>query len=334
MPSGSQRWTFTLNNPSDEEKRWFGNLPTSDLPTPIKGIAFQHEIAPDTGTQHIQGFLITLSPKQLHAVKNLSFVSNTGDLSTPFYRCHLEQARGSPAQNVAYCTKFESRDHLFGEPIVLGCCQRYLGTRGGGPAHLKRSELVDIVAANPNVTRSDLIDAGGLELLVTQPTLVGAIRSVVLENPRRDGVTVDFFVGPTGVGKSRLAYSLFPDAYRKASSKWWDGYEGQSVVVLDDFDSTFFPVGDLLRLLDRYPFRVEYKGGSTELLANHFVITSNLHPTAWYPELDERRRAAIYRRITRCLEFQSDGTIVEWPSYPEPWTHPPTLFTPPWAVEQ
>lgn len=43
-----------------------------------------------------------------------------------------------------------------------------------------------------------------------------------------------WIVGKSGVGKSWYAKSFMP--YMKAQNKWWDGYEGQSEVLIDDFD--------------------------------------------------------------------------------------------------
>lgn len=40
--------------------------------------------------------------------------------------------------------------------------------------------------------------------------------------------------GPTGTGKTRGVRARFPDAYLKSNTKWWDGYNGESVVILDE----------------------------------------------------------------------------------------------------
>lgn len=42
--------------------------------------------------------------------------------------------------------------------------------------------------------------------------------------------------GPAGCGKTRAAIKKHPEAYMKLSNKWWDGYQGQDAVILDDLD--------------------------------------------------------------------------------------------------
>jgi len=45
-----------------------------------------------------------------------------------------------------------------------------------------------------------------------------------------------WYYGKAGCGKIRKAVSSLPDAYMKLSNKWWDGYQGQKAVILDDLD--------------------------------------------------------------------------------------------------
>lgn len=42
--------------------------------------------------------------------------------------------------------------------------------------------------------------------------------------------------GKAGAGKTRKAVSEHPDAYMKLANKWWDGYQGQEAVIMDDLD--------------------------------------------------------------------------------------------------
>ena len=105
---------------------------------------------------------------------------------------------------------------------------------------------------------------------------------------------VVWLYGPTGSGKTSMARQYFEYLQGSGDSeitnyirtpgpiKWWDGYEGDVYTVIDDFRrNQLRDVGGfayLLRLLDRYPVRVEIKGGSVPFVAHYIVITCPRHP--------------------------------------------------------
>lgn len=105
--------------------------------------------------------------------------------------------------------------------------------------------------------------------------------------------------GRTGTGKSRLAWERAgTDAYPKdPRTKFWDGYQGQLHVVVDEFRGGI-DISHLLRWLDRYPVIVEIKGSSVVLKATSVWITSNVNPEDWYPLLDNETKQALLRRLT------------------------------------
>ena len=112
-----------------------------------------------------------------------------------------------------------------------------------------------------------------------------------------EGPEVWVLWGPSGTGKSRFVAKRWPKAFWKSpEAKWWDGYAGQEVVVLDDFKDYAMPLVDLQRLLDWYPLWVEVKGRSVPMLAKVYVITANTDPEDWYRRADVHR--TIMRRIT------------------------------------
>lgn len=83
-------------------------------------------------------------------------------------------------------------------------------------------------------------------------------------------------------------------------TKWWDGYQGEANVIIDEFRGSI-DVSYLLRWLDRYPCSVEKKGGSLPLRATNFWITSNLDPMMWFLDIDEQTRLAFMRRLTNII---------------------------------
>lgn len=49
--------------------------------------------------------------------------------------------------------------------------------------------------------------------------------------PRLDN---EWHYGETGTGKSRHVREKYPEAYIKGNNIWWDGYDGQDVVIIEE----------------------------------------------------------------------------------------------------
>lgn len=107
--------------------------------------------------------------------------------------------------------------------------------------------------------------------------------------------------GETGCGKSRFAAWRWPDAYLARDSKegWFDRYNGEKVVLFEDFGGQF-PYRDLLRLTDRYKCVLPVKGADVGIHARIFVFTSTRGPEEFYcPDNAEfMRRMRDYGSIT------------------------------------
>jgi len=119
------------------------------------------------------------------------------------------------------------------------------------------------------------------------------------------------YSGGTGTGKTWRAHDELKarfgaDGYyvKDGVTKWWDGYDGQKGVLIDDYNGAW-PVDYLLAMLHEHPQRVEIKCGFPILQAKMFIITSNKHPTEWYPNADLNHRAALARRITRHVYMET-----------------------------
>lgn len=100
--------------------------------------------------------------------------------------------------------------------------------------------------------------------------------------------------GKPGIGKSYAVRSLYPNLYVKSSTKWWDGYTNQDVVLIDDLDSD--ALKHYIKIwADPYKFVGETKGGSITPCYSKLFITSNYTIDELYKE--EKMCSAIERRF-------------------------------------
>lgn len=91
-----------------------------------------------------------------------------------------------------------------------------------------------------------------------------------------------WYYGKAGCGKTRTAVTNHPDAYMKLSNKWWDGYQGQKSVILDDLDPE--RAKPLTQHIKHWAdpwgkMPGEIKGGQVPLVYDTFIVTSQYHPS-------------------------------------------------------
>lgn len=115
--------------------------------------------------------------------------------------------------------------------------------------------------------------------------------------------------GAAGVGKTRRVYEEhgFEDVYSlscpSGNALWWDGYVGQSVLLIDDFYG-WITYGLLLRVLDIYPLQLQIKGSSTYAMWDKVYITSNKAPELWYAK---GMTQALQRRLHEVIHMEGEG---------------------------
>jgi RNA helicase. len=116
-----------------------------------------------------------------------------------------------------------------------------------------------------------------------------------------DGPFHEWWYGPTGTGKSKSVWELYPNHYGKQLNKWWDGYEGEDVVVIEEWSPKNEVTGSFLKIwADRYPFNAEIKGATLKKIRpKKIIVTSNYTIEECFPTMQDceplkRRFKTVY----------------------------------------
>jgi len=274
---------FTLNNPTDDERHDLFNALES-LAYGIKFTGCGREIG-EEGTPHLQGFICFGNAKTFSAIHSIPGL----------LRAHFEVMKGSVDSNITYCSKE-------GEYVEFGV----------KPAQGKRTDLDEVVALIKDGKRiRDVVDSCPTQFIKFNKGIEKLIALQV--QPRNAKTKVLWYWGPTGTGKSKLA---FEKAYEASSyyvkdplNRWWDGYEQQEVVIIDDYRRDFSTFAALLRLLDRYPMSVEMKGATTQFNSSLIIITSPKSPSETWETRTEEELGQLLRRVDEVHHFANPLNI-------------------------
>lgn len=333
MPVPNHRfraWLFTLNNYTYEEVLHLRSIlpptnhgeshdagPAEDgaeqveeprsTGSRVRFIVFQPEQG-ESGTPHIQGYLVLRHPTTLTGVKRLLAPSGAG-------RAHLESARGSLDDNLRYCTKDESRidwcppgcshQQSGGDPFGLDWEPYFIGgdrseVVGTGQGAGSRSDLARVAEDLLSGATTTTVARTHPKAFIQYSRGICALAAAC--SKRRDpgkAPTIYWVHGPTGSGKSRWCYDQSPSAYWKSTDHfWWDGYDGVSDVIIDDYRADFCKFHVLLNLLDRYPYQVQIKGGTLQFNAQTIYITCPSHPSVIWASRTTEDLNQLLRRIT------------------------------------
>jgi len=168
------------------------------------------ETAPTTNTPHIQGYVYWRNAKTL--------VSARAKLPG----CHVVIARGTPDENQEYCSK--GGDYV------------EFGVKPKSKAELGRDES-DRWARSWDAAKSGDLENIDPDIRIRYYSGLKRIAQDYLPRvepiPDVCGIWV---YGESGCGKTRSVLAQYPECYIKPRNNWWDGYQRESTVLVDDVD--------------------------------------------------------------------------------------------------
>lgn len=278
----NRSYVFTINL-AECEKHFLLDFSQCDY---IRYAVYQLEIG-ENGNEHFQGYL-----ELSRACRFTQIARSVKGMEL----AHFEVRRGTPAQARDYAMKDDSR--LDG-PFEYG---DWSAVHQG-----KRNDLISAMELLENTKQLPLVLSQYPATFARYFRGMEKALSIWEDTKNRPTPEIIFHYGEPGTGKTHWIFNNEPNLFMYANSdKWFDGFNGTDALLLDDFYGQY-PFSKLLRLLDKYPFSVETKGGTIWVKSPKIYLTSNTLPSKWYAKLLENHSVdirALFRRITKVRWFR------------------------------
>nr|WAE42401.1 MAG: replication associated protein [Cressdnaviricota sp.] len=240
--SNWKTWKFTWNNATEEDEAKLQRLE-------VTYIAYGREVAPTTGTKHLQGYIIFRCNVTFKGLKHM------------FPLVSWKKETHVDAMNYSF-----KEDN---DPFIKDNRQKG-----------KRTDLDKAYDAVKEKKRMK-------EFLEERPSYqaikVYEIASSWMQEDRNFKPIVIWIYGPTGVGKTYGIVNHEKDLWMGSNiGDKWLRYQNQEAVLFDDFRPDQIDFAKLLRVLDGYPYYADVKFSDRTFNSKRIYITSNRHPIVIY----------------------------------------------------
>jgi len=204
-------WVFTLNNYTPFHETLLQSID-------CQYIVYGREMG-ESGTPHLQGYAYFTQPQR------------RSRLSRIIPNAYLAPRNGSHDQAREYCIK-DGNFFERGEPPLP---DKERAKRSGAATAAKWKAIRDQAA---NGDMGWLAENHPKEFVLYKPRLESL--DAPITGPLDGELLHEGWVGPSGSGKSKTLWDLYPDHFAKSINKWWDGYRHETVVAIEEWspDST------------------------------------------------------------------------------------------------
>jgi len=288
MPRGprepnSCNWCWTLNNYTEDDLKRIDTFATTK---PGVYVIYGKEKGAE-GTPHLQGYTHLPQPRSMSYIK--AFVP----------RAHIEKAKGKPEQNITYCSKDGDVTTYGAEPMSQQKknqqkAARFIELAKLGHFHLIEQEMPSKYAQ--------------------QYRTMHQIHTDHMQKPADlEDVCGLWLYGESGTGKTHSARKDYGTYFSKPCNKWWDGYQDEDCVIIEDMDPNHSKLAYHLKLwTDKWSFTAEVKGGTRSLRPKRVIITSQHTIEDVFLQEGQAAVDAIKRRC-KVINFNLPRTIPTTP---------------------
>lgn len=228
----------------------------------------------EQGTPHLQGYVSLNSPLSLAAMKKF------------LPRAHLIVSSGTDEDNLKYCTKDGHNIKQVGEPSV------------GQGSRTDITELAKKIKDREITLEEVMFDYPEIYVRYSR-SLEKMFNAVMVARLADIAPEVHWRWGLAGTGKTRYCVEKHPSHYIKDNTPWWDLYNQEEAIIIDDFDNNI-PFRTLLRLLDRNKYPGQVKGGYIQVNSPYIYITCEFPPENFW---EGNELVQVTRRLTSVQEI-------------------------------
>jgi len=305
----SRKWQLTINNPDGFTNRQIRKI-IEDYFCSAVYYCMANEQGEQTKTLHTHLYILFSGGVRFSTIKK------------HFPTAHMEAAKGSSKQNRDYVAKegiWENNNEKSGTKIP-GTFEEW------GEMPEENQGIIGVEAAIIERIQDGATNA---EVLIEFPHMLRGLRDVeyVRQTLRAEeyrdkwrNLEVAYIWGETATGKTRFVMDSYGYSNVYAVNNYkhpFDGYAGESVMLFDEFHSSF-RIQDMNNYLDGYPLSLPARYSNKQACFEKVFIVSNLDLRDQYTYVQMNQPevwAAFIRRIHKVTQFNKDGSRREYKTH-------------------
>lgn len=320
--STSKYWCGTLNFAETSKQKHVdlvSRLDSAFLKGRLTYYVIAYEIGKDTGNHHSQFYLEFKGKTRFTTV--LKLVGSGA---------HIELRKGTSQQAADYIRDPSSYD----KPKEFTLSVREKGNLSIAEQKKKTQTQEMVEALHKGATEKEIALKFTAQYL-NRSVGIGKVvafksdaQSLLFSEKKMQAIAL---TGPTATGKTYTANQLCREAIRQGKrvyvkdpvTQWWDGYDGQEVVLINEFSSTTTGISltTLLEITDTYYCTVPVRYKQSPIFkAEQIIFTSNTKVEDWYTSNPYFRDQIVRRiqEIRRTQRYEGPAAIEsKQPSPPE-----------------